>query len=251
MTDRFAECQDLVRQHDRDRFLSTLFAPDDRRPHLLALYAFNVEVMRIRDAVTEPHLGLIRLQWWRDTVESLYEGGMGAGHPVAEALGDAIQEGGLPKRALLDLVTAHEFDLYQDRMPDLTALEAYLGETSSRLIQMAAMILDKANAPKASEAAGLAGVAQGLAAVLGDPRHREPFLPAGLTVPAAIAHARKRLVEAQALIPALPKSVLPAFLPVSLTETCLKRIETAPDAELRLSPLKRQLVMWWQARRWG
>lgn len=251
MTDRSAECLALVRQHDRDRFLSTLFAPDDKRPHLLALYAFNVEVLRIRDAVTEPHLGLIRLQWWRDTVESLYEGGTGAGHPVAEALGDAIREGHLPKPALLDLVTAHEFDLYQDRMPDMTALEAYLGETSSRLIQMAAMILDKAQAPKASEAAGLAGVAQGLAAVLGEPRHRDPFLPVGMTVSDAIAHARQRLEEARALIPALPKSLLPAFLPVSVTGTCLKRIAAAPDAELRLSPLTRQLLMWWQARRWG
>lgn len=251
MSDHTAVCQDLVRLHDRDRFLSTLFAPDEKRPHLLALYAFNVEVTRIRDAVTEPHLGLIRLQWWRDTVESLYEGGSGAGHPVAGALGESIREGGLPKQALLDLITAHEFDLYHDRMPDLTALEAYLGETASRLIQMAAMILDKANAPRASEAAGLAGVAQGLALVLADPRHRDPFLPQGMDVAAAIAHAHRRLQEAEALIIALPKTVLPAFLPVSLTEGYLMRIAKAPDVVLNVGPLRRQLVMWWQARRWG
>ena len=76
------------------------------------------------------------------------------GHPVAEALAGAIAAGGLPKQALLDLVTAHEFDLFQDRMPGLTELEAYLGETYSRLIQMAAMILDRDAAPKASECAG-------------------------------------------------------------------------------------------------
>lgn len=250
MSDPAAECLALVRRHDRDRFLSTLFAPDDKRPHLLALYAFNVDILRIRDAVTEPHLGLIRLQWWRDTVESLYEGGSGAGHPVAVALGGAIREGGLPKQALLDLITAHEFDLYQDRMPDLTALEAYLGETHSRLIQMAAMILDKAEAPKASEAAGLAGVAHGLALLLGDPPHRDPFLPEGMDVMAAITHARKRLGEGEALIPALPKLVLPAFLPVSLTETYLNRIAKAPESVLSVSPLKRQFVMWWTARRW-
>lgn len=249
MNDPAAECQSLVRRHDRDRFLSTLFAPDDKRPHLLALYAFNVEVARIRDAVTEPHLGLIRLQWWRDTVESLYDGGAGEGHPVAEALGRAIAEGGLPKQALLDLITAHEFDLYQDQMPDVTALEVYLGETNSRLIQMAAMILDQASAPKVSEAAGLAGVAHGLALLLGDPRHRGPFLPPGLDVAAAIAHAERRLREAQALFPALPKSALPAFLPASLTQTYLKRIAKAPDKALDVSPLKRQFVMWRQARR--
>ncbi len=242
-----SEVQDMLRSHDRDRYLSTFFAPDAKRPHLLALYAFNAEVTRIRDLVSDPNIGMIRLQWWRDTIES----GTGGGHPVAEALFSAIAEGSLPKQALLDLVTAREFDLYQDRMPGLTELEAWLGETHSRLIQMAAMILDRDAAVKASDAAGLAGVAQGLALILADPRHRDPFLPEGMDVPGAISHAEIRLAEAMALLPELPKSVLPAFLPVSLTRTYLKRIAKAPDEMLHVSPLRRQLVMWWTARRWG
>jgi 15-cis-phytoene synthase len=242
-----SEVQDIVRLHDRDRYLSTFFAPDDRRAHLLALYAFNVEVMRVRDAVSDPNIGMIRLQWWRDALES----GAGGGHPVAEALSATIRDCGLPKQILLDLVTAREFDLFHDRMPGLTELEAYLGETHSRLIMLAAMILDPAAAPLASEAAGLAGVAQGLALILGDPRHRDPFLPEGMDVPGAIAHAEKRIAEFEALRPKLPKSVLPAFLPVSLTGVYLKALRRAPDQPLSVSPLKRQLVMWWTARRWG
>jgi phytoene synthase len=242
-----SEVQDMLRSHDRDRYLSTFFAPDDKRPHLVALYAFNAEVTRIRDLVSDPAIGMIRLQWWRDTIGS----GSGGGHPVAEALFAAISAGGLPSQALLDLVTAREFDLFQDRMPGLTELEAYLGETHSRLIQMAAMILDRDAAVKASEAAGLAGVAQGLALILGDPRHRDPFLPEGMDVPGAISHAEKRLGQAMALLPALPKSILPAFLPVSVTRSYLKRIAKALDAPLNVSPLKRQLIMWWTARKWG
>jgi phytoene synthase len=242
-----SEVQDLLRSHDRDRYLSTFFAPDGKRPHLVALYAFNAEVTRIRDQVSDPAIGMIRLQWWRDTIGS----GAGGGHPVAEALFPAIAAGGLPSQALLDLVSAREFDLFQDRMPGLIELEAYLGETHSRLIQMAAMILDREAAIEASEAAGLAGVAQGLALILGDPRRRDPFLPEGMDVPGAIAHAEKRLTEALALLPALPKSILPAFLPVSLTSTYLKLIAKTPDEMLSVSPLKRQLAMWWTARRWG
>ena len=245
------ELLETVRQHDRDRYLSSLFAPDDKRPHLLALYAFNAEVCRVRDVVSDPNIGLIRLQWWRDTVESLYEGGDGGGHPVAEALAAAIAAGGLPKQALLDLITAHEFDLFQDRMPGLTELEAYLGEAYSRLIQMAAMILDRDVAAKVADAAGLAGVAQGLTLLLGDPRHRGPFLSEGMDVKGAIAHAEKRLAEFEALRPALPKSVLPAFLPLSLTGTYLKKISRAPAEVLNVSPLKRQFTLWWTARRWG
>ena len=246
-----SEVQEILRAQDRDRFISTLFAPDAKRPHLEALYAFNAEICRVRDAVTEPQLGLIRLQWWRDTVEAIYEGQGASGHPVAEALAGAIAEGGLPQQALLDLVTAHEFDLFHDRMPGLTALEAYLGETHSRLIQMAAMILDREAASRASEAAGLYGVALGLALIMGDPRHRDPFLPEGMDVKAAIAHAEKRLAEAESLRLNLPKSVLPAFLPAGLARTYLKRLGAAPEQPLNVSPLRRQLVLWWTARRWG
>ena len=245
------EVLETVRSADRDRYLASLFTPDDKRPHLQALYAFNCDVVRIRDRVSEPAIGMIRLQWWRDTIESLYDGGSAGGHPVAEALAGAIAAGGLPKQALLDLVTAHEFDLYQDQMPDLTALEAYLGETSSRLIQMAAMILDRAEAHKASEAAGLAGVAQGLTHILALPRQRGPFLPEGMDVEAAIAHASKRLAEAMALIPHLPKPVLPAFLPLSLVAGDLKAVARAPDNPRLALPLKRQLSLWWAARKWG
>jgi 15-cis-phytoene synthase len=246
-----SEVEDIVRDHDRDRYLSTFFAPDAGRPHLLALYAFNAQVLRVRDTVSEPALGMIRLQWWRDTIESICAGTGAMGHPVAEALAAAIAAGGLPKQALLDLVTAHEFDLFQDRMPGLTELEAYLGEANSRLIQMAAMILDRDAAPKAAECAGLAGVAQGMALILGDPRRRAPFLPDGMSVEDAIAHAGNRLAQAMALLPDLPASLLPAFLPVSLTGLYLKRIAAAPDAPLAVSPLRRQFTMWWTAKRWG
>jgi phytoene synthase len=245
------EVEEIVRQRDRDRYLSTFFAPDDKRPHLLALYAFNAEILKVRDTVSEAALGLIRLQWWRDTIEGIYAGNPVPGYAVAEALARAITAGNLPQQALVDLVTAHEFDLFHDRMPDVTALEAYMGEAYSRLIMMAAMILDRDAAPKASECAGLAGVAQGLALVMGDPAHRDPFLPEGMTVAEAVGHGENRLAQAMMLRPDLPKSVLPAFLPVSLTGLYLKKIAKHPDVPRAVSPLRRQLVMWWAARRWG
>jgi phytoene synthase len=246
-----SEVEDIVRAQDRDRYLSTFFAPDGQRPHLLALYAFNAEVLRVRDTVSDPNLGLIRLQWWRDTIDSIYAGTGAMGHPVAEALALAVAEGNLPQQALIDLVTAHEFDLFHDRMPGLTELEAYMGEAYSRLIMLAAMILDRDAAPKASECAGLAGVAQGLALVMGDPVQRGPFLPEGMTVSEALGHAGNRLAQAMTLLPSLPKSVLPALLPVSLTGLYLKKIARAPDAPLAVSPLRRQFTMWWTAKRWG
>ena len=41
-------CADLVRAHDFARYASTLFVPAEQRRALLALYAFNVEICRVR-----------------------------------------------------------------------------------------------------------------------------------------------------------------------------------------------------------
>ena len=240
-------CQDLVAKADKDRFLSCLFAPQDARPHLFALYAFNIEIARIREAVSEPQVGLVRQQWWLDTLDGIYAG-REQDHPVAQALVKAIAKGELPKHALQNLIIAREFDLFDDPMPTLADLEGYLGETSSSLIQLAALILGKG----AAEAAGLAGVAFGLAGVLRLQKAR--YLPSDMvqnfgqreTITQLCAHARKRLKEAQALQGSIPASAIPAFLPVSLTKLYLSRIERG--GTLEVTQFRRQVTLWWAAR---
>ena len=46
-------CGEMVRKHDPDRFLLSLFMKPDRREALWALYAFNHEIARTREVVTE------------------------------------------------------------------------------------------------------------------------------------------------------------------------------------------------------
>ena len=75
----------LVRTADPDRYLSALFAPADKRPLLLALYAFNIEIARVADTVREPMMGEIRLEWWRETLAGAKQG-MPRNHDVARAL---------------------------------------------------------------------------------------------------------------------------------------------------------------------
>ena len=226
-------CFELVRRADKDRFLASLFAPKEKRAALLALYAFNSEIARVHDVVSEPHIGLIRYQWWRDTLAGIYRGETPP-HPVAEELALAIRVGNLPANAFDRMITAREFDLYDDPMPDVASLEGYLGETSSALIQMASLILAGPEAAKSAEAAGLAGVAYGLAGLIRSDAKK--FLPLDFD---AKAHARKRLVEARALRHTIPAAAFPAFLPVSLTELYLNR---------DVSQFRRQLRLWWAAR---
>ncbi|MFN4355413.1 phytoene/squalene synthase family protein [Parvibaculum sp.] len=123
--------------HDHDRFLTLLFAPSAKRPALTALYAFNIEIARVAEAVTEPMMGHIRLQWWRETLEGLPRGET-RGHAAAEALHEA---GGIPLDKLQALIDARERDLSEDAFPDMSALEDYAVQTSSALMTIAAEIL--------------------------------------------------------------------------------------------------------------
>ena len=141
MDDNFRHCEQLVREGDKDRFLAALFAPADKRGALFALYAFNLEVARVREAVREAMAGEIRLQWWRDAIES--GGGEASAHPVAAALRETIARFDLPVAPLIDLIEARSFDLYDDPMPNSAALEGYAVKTSSALIGLAASILEQ------------------------------------------------------------------------------------------------------------
>ena len=83
MQDAFAYCEAQVRAGDRDRFLAALFAPAQHRAGLFALYAFNLEIARVREAARTPMAGEIRLQWWSDVLAGKARG---APRPVRSLL---------------------------------------------------------------------------------------------------------------------------------------------------------------------
>ena len=95
MQDAFAHCEALVRAADKDRFIAALFAPEESRAALYALYAFNLEIARVREVIHEPLAGEIRLQWWNDVMERGARGEVEA-HPVAAALRATIARYDLP-----------------------------------------------------------------------------------------------------------------------------------------------------------
>src|SRR5437763_4064067 len=105
---------DLVRRHDRNRYQTALFAPSDRREALLALYAFNYEIARVRETVTQPMLGQIRLQWWREVLDAAYAGAPPRHHHVVEPLTAAIREFPLSRELFDRLIDARERDLVDE-----------------------------------------------------------------------------------------------------------------------------------------
>jgi phytoene synthase len=160
-TESFAHAAEALRKGDRDRYLSTLVLTGPHRDAVTALYAFNADVAAIRERVSDPAPGEIRLQWWSDALEGEGHGAVRQ-NPVADALLDTIARYNIPAGTLLRLIGARRFDLYDDPMPDLESFEGYAGETVSTLYQLAAMILNDGETVETGDAAGHLGVAHAM-----------------------------------------------------------------------------------------
>lgn len=158
-----AACEALVRRTDCDRYLATLFAPPQRRAYLFALYAFNYEIAKTSGSVSQPVMGQIRLQWWREAVEEIYSGRVRQ-HEVVLALAETVRAGDLPRGLLDGLIDAREHDLDETPFADWASLEAYADATSGHIMRLAARILG-ANS-ELDEAAREAGIAYALAGFL-------------------------------------------------------------------------------------
>src|SRR5580698_1949518 len=172
-------CADLVRSQDFPRYAATLFLPAPQRRGLLALYAFNVEISRVHEQVSQPLPGEMRLQWWTDMLAGAGHGGI-EGNPVAAELTRAIANWRLPVEPLARLIEEHEFDLYNDPMPTMAALEGYLNDTLSALFSLGVQISGRQSA-EIEHLARHAGLAQGIAAVVAslprDASRRQLFVP--------------------------------------------------------------------------
>lgn len=172
--EREAAIRKIAREGDPDRYAAALFAPARSRAHLRALSAFNVELARIGEEVSEPQLGEIRLQWWRDAVERAVSG-ESTGHPVADALGETVRQCSLSRAPIADLVDARGFDVSVKAMPDTAALDDYLAKTAGALFLLASEVTGAGRSkqePGAIEPAALepaarpAGIAYGLTGLM-------------------------------------------------------------------------------------
>jgi phytoene synthase len=270
-SDNVTFCADLVRSHDFPRYAATLFAPAAERRALLALYAFNVEIVRVRDQVSQPLPGEIRLQWWTNMLSGQVHGSA-EGNPVAAELLRAIRDFDLPLEPLSLLADEHQFDLYNDPMPTLTALEGYLAATCSALFALAARIM----APPSEAAEHLArhaGLAQGIVQIIAslprDAAHRQLFLPQQLltthgcsmedvfagkgsanldaVLEQLIEEARQHLSTALSLLSEVPTSARPAFLPIGQVRDDLRRLSQPgrnPFTPQQPSRLRTLWVLW-------
>jgi phytoene/squalene synthetase len=190
--DAFWHCEDLVRAHDKDRYLASLFAPADRRRYLLALYAFDLETARVKYLVNEPMAGTIRLQWWSEALLGLRPG-EAAAHPVMSALFETSRATGVNLAALAAVVEARQDEL-----------------TGASPATAAAIIF--------SFAARLLGASGDVVVAVVNDAGR-----ATAQIDSDPEQARAAYREFRARVKTLPEAVLPAFLPVALVPLRLRQ----------------------------
>jgi len=142
MTDeKLGYCGELVRKYDSDRFLISLVMPPGKRGALWALFAFNHEIAKTREVVTETTLGLIRLQWWRDAIERIYEQGAALQNEILPDLAQAVNECDLPRSWFFTMTYGREFDLENVLPASLEGLEKYAEYTHTPLVLLALKVL--------------------------------------------------------------------------------------------------------------
>ncbi len=237
-----------VRRYDRDRFVTSLFAPPAVREDLFTLYAFNIEIARIRETVSEAMLGQIRLQWWRDALDRVCRGDP-AHHPVADQLSTLIRRQSLPRPLFDRLIEARELDM-QDQPPEtLAQLKLYVEDSSAGLSALAALVLGGEDGAT-QEAARHVGQAWGLVGLLrAHPfaiKLRRLYLPVrekGLDIEEVLAGeaprglielteqiaatAASHLASARKLRREVSRIAIPALLPAKLADSYLIKLRKA------------------------
>ncbi|MFC0410526.1 phytoene/squalene synthase family protein [Roseomonas elaeocarpi] len=236
----------LAQRSDPDRFRCTLFAPPNKREALWCLLAFNNELARAREVVSQPTLALIRLQWWRDMIAEVAAGRPARRHEVAEPLAALLRSGTLAAEDLLPLIDAREAEA--EEIETRAGFDAYLRGTAGGLAVAMARVLDApvATLPAVQEAGalyGLAGVMRSLPAQAAQercllPREMLPgevFEPFSDEVAAVVrqlaTEALPRVEAVRQQLRALPGGAVAAVLPLVLAARDLRRLSArgTPD----------------------
>ena len=197
----FETLRQELRGLDGDLYLCHLFAPAETRDALLVLYHLYADIARIPSQVSDPMIGAIRLQWFRDLLDGVAEG-ESRGAPI----GEALLAYPLVKEALMPLIDGREAAL-REGTRSLEELEAEAAQVGPALMRVSAQIL---NAEADDTLLAQAGTGFELMRLV--PPQGE----------AVAAQAADYLDAACKAFNALPrkqrKALLPVFLPVGLAK---------------------------------
>ncbi|MEM7317577.1 MAG: squalene/phytoene synthase family protein [Pseudomonadota bacterium] len=244
-------CAALVERGDPDRFLATMAAPVAARRVLFPLYALNVEVARAPWVTQEPIIAEMRLQWWRDALAEIAQGGPVRRHEIATPLSRVLS----PELAgeMDEYIAVRRWDLYKDPFDSAEHFDRYIDRSSGCLVKVAAQTLGAARSETLRDFGYASGVANLLRAApelvrLG----RAPLLDGTSDgISALAASALDRLARARAHRHSVSADARPALLSGWQAQTVLTQALRDPtrvgDGRLGTSEARRRISLMWQA----
>ena len=231
--------REALKAADPDRFRAALLADDVRREALLVLYAFHYELAKVPEIVSEPMMGAIRYQWWREAVAEIYETDGVRAHEISTPLRRVLLDYNIPRFAVDRLIDGRQRDLDPTPFADLNEARAYCAQTSGQLMQLAVQLCGgETDVSAAGLAWGLTGLARGYkyyhATILSELSHED------LVDAAIAAHS-----ESRPTVKALPSESFPAVAYAALVPGFVKRMRAkgfTPETDIvTYSPVAKQL----------
>lgn len=161
-----AYCSNLIRKSDSPSYTLSHFIQPHALPAYLAIRAFNIEIARIPDIVSNTTIGQMRHQFWRDTINKTFAASPPE-EPVAILLASYMQDTDikLNKTWFQKIISAREQALTRPGFTNLSALETYAESTYSMMLYLTLSALPL-NSLTADHVASHVGKAAGIAAVL-------------------------------------------------------------------------------------
>ncbi|KAK4519321.1 uncharacterized protein ATC70_009556 [Mucor velutinosus] len=264
-------CKDSVRQRDYEGYLCVPFFPAHLRNTQYAIRAFNVELASIRENVSKPEIGKMRMQFWKDTIDKIY-----AGHPpeqpIALALSEALKTSKMSAMWMKRIISERTSNLDDHQFMTMKDMEDYSENTQSSLLylQLESLGVKDVNADHAISHIGkMIGIATFLRSLPFHVSQKRLVLPAEITAKHNLVQenvfrgeidgmedavydvataAYDQLLTARSLLSQIPGEAFPALLSAIPYVRYLENLEKANfnvfDVKLQKKDWKLPLVMY-------
>ncbi|KAI9277037.1 isoprenoid synthase domain-containing protein [Phascolomyces articulosus] len=265
-------CADSVRQRDYEGFLCVAFYPKHLRNVEYAIRAFNVELASIRESVSNPNTGKMRMQFWKDTIDKIYKGNPPQ-QPIALALDAALKQSKLSSLWFKRIINERITNLDDHQFMTINDMETYSENTASSLLylQLESLGIKDVNADHAISHIGkMIGISTFLRSLPFHLSQKRMVLPAQITAKYNISQeevfrqghvegledaifevataANDHLLTARSMLKSVPSDAFPVVLSAIPTARYLEKLEATNfnifDPSLQRKDWKLPLALW-------
>ncbi|KAI7858254.1 isoprenoid synthase domain-containing protein [Circinella umbellata] len=260
------------RQRDYEGYLCVPFYPRHVRDVEYAIRAFNVELASIRESVSNPNTGKMRMQFWKDTIDKIYKGNPPQ-QPIALALDAALKHSQLSSLWFKRIINERMTNLDDHQFMTINDMETYSENTASSLLylQLESLGIKDVNADHAISHIGkMIGITTFLRSLPFHLSQKRMVLPAQITAKYNISQeevfrnghvegledavfevataANDHLLTARSMLKSVPSDAFPVVLSAIPTARYLEKLEATNfnvfDTSLQRKDWKLPLALW-------